>query len=63
MGLNSNSGISPIFLISLFEFSSLPIGTSSKARLGNELSVLLQFHFLFLFENSSSCLISFDIFF
>ena len=34
--LKENSLILPIFLINLFSFSSLPIGTSSRAKLGRE---------------------------
>ena len=34
IGLNKNFLIVPIFSINLFDFSSLPIGTSSKAIFG-----------------------------
>ena len=46
--LKLNLGIFPIFLISLFEFSSLPIGTSSNAIFGIELKIKSIFFFIFI---------------
>ena len=60
--MNSNLKISPTLFISLLEASSLPIGTSSNARLGSALIVdsILSFNN---FCDFSILSISFDIFF